>query len=99
MPGNLNRCCHHTGTRAPHVEQHNHWSFEKPGASRELRHAAVVNSGGSCDAVSPITNTSKDRLFFAHEQPVFAWMRRSFPFSSHRAFRHAACHHHHYATD
>jgi hypothetical protein len=54
MPRNLDRFSPQTGKLAPNVEQHNHWSFEKPSASRELWHAAVVNSGGLCDAVSPI---------------------------------------------
>lgn len=59
-------------TKEEHIEQHYHWLFEKPLAARELLHAAVVNSGGSCDAVSPITDTSKDRLFLAYERPVLA---------------------------
>jgi len=63
MPRNLDRFCPQTCTLAPNIEQHNHWSFEKLLAVRELLHAAVVNSGGSCDAVSPRTDTSKDRLF------------------------------------
>jgi hypothetical protein len=53
MPRNLDRFCPQTCTFAPNIEQHNHWLFEKPLAARELLHAAVVNSGGSCDAVSP----------------------------------------------
>jgi len=51
MPRNLDRFCPQTCTFAPNIEQHNHWLFEKPLAARELVHAAVVNSGGSCDAV------------------------------------------------
>jgi hypothetical protein len=63
MPRNLDRFCPQTCTFAPNIEQHNYWLFEKPLVARELLHAAVVNSGGSCAAVSPITDTRKNRLF------------------------------------